>query len=312
MQRRLEVHLSLAFHRYLERKAVHIHLDQQLIGTPEHGINVETRPLNPFAYPRSGAPEYPKTFIISIAGVGDVEAEAHVWPPNSDLSEYKLGHKAAARQGFYSYRSDRLIQAGGWNDVVQHDTEPRNSLARVKFDLPPELDTRFGLNVQKCAVVAQARFEAAVQRCRSCDGTSFDTFRIKAQSVYRKQDNNSSKLLSAVPGKGLPKKLRRGAEHIVDPNATGVREIDFSWEEMPAKLVVDIDRANKTIRLNRSYRRILLRGLPASGTDLPLLKTLLYLLPEDEFLANRVTAKRRTRLSNINELLLQTLLTSRG
>ena len=174
LQKRLEIHLGLAFHRYLENGTVRIEMDQQIIGLSEHGIRIPVKPLNPFAYPKSGSPDFPKTFNITIDEVGEIEAEAHIWPPNCELPEYRLGQRAAARQGFYFYRNDRLIQAGGWNGVVQHDTEPHSSLARVRIDLPPELDTRFGLNVQKSAVVVPAGFEVAVAESRSADGVPFD------------------------------------------------------------------------------------------------------------------------------------------
>lgn len=61
--------------------------------------------------------------------------DSHLWPPNSERPEYRLGNRAAARQGFYFYRNSRLIQAGGWNGLVQNDAEPHGSLARVRIDL---------------------------------------------------------------------------------------------------------------------------------------------------------------------------------
>ena len=312
IQRRLEVHLGLAFHRFLENGTVKIAMDQQRIGTSEHGIRIPVKPLNPFAYPGSGSRQYPKTYTVSIQGVGDVEAEAHIWPPNSELSEYKLGHKAAARQGFYFYRNDRLIQAGGWNGVVQHDAEPHSSLARVRIDLPPDLDTRFGLNVQKSAVVVPPGFEDAVEKSRSTEGESFDAFRRTAQLVYRKQDRKGAKLLPAVPGNGMPVKVQRAAETMLDPKAAGTRMIDFRWDELPADTVFDIDRDDGVLRLNKAYRERLLRELPASTTDLPVVKMLLFLLLKDEFLQDRVSAVRRTRLANINHLLREAILMDKG
>src|SRR5208282_1396565 len=110
-------------------------------------VRVEVPPLNPFAYHAPGNPDYPKTFRTKIAQASTLSLEAHIWPPNSELPQYKLGNKAAARQGFYFYRNGRLIQSGGWNGLVQHDSEPHGSLARTRIDLPPELDGTFGLNV---------------------------------------------------------------------------------------------------------------------------------------------------------------------
>jgi len=73
-------------------------------------------PLDPFSYPMSGATGYPKKFNISIPGMGNLEAMAHIWPSSSKKGPgYKLGGGAVSRrQGFYFYRNDRLIQGRGW------------------------------------------------------------------------------------------------------------------------------------------------------------------------------------------------------
>ena len=77
-------------------------------------------------------------------------AECHIWPPQSHALGYRLGGgKVALRQGFYFYRNNRVIQAGGWNGVRGDDGEPHLSLARVKIDLPSELDSMFKLDVTK-------------------------------------------------------------------------------------------------------------------------------------------------------------------
>jgi hypothetical protein len=61
---------------------------------------------------------------MRLAGVGEIPLDGHIWPPNSDQPEYQLGNRAAARQGFYFYRNNRLIQAGGWNGLLQNEAEP--------------------------------------------------------------------------------------------------------------------------------------------------------------------------------------------
>jgi hypothetical protein len=312
LQRRLEVHLGLAFHRYLEEGRLRIEMDQQVTGTREHNIRIPVKPLNPFAYPQSGSPEYPKTFDVSMEGIGKLKADAHIWPPNSEQAEYRLGYRAASRQGFYFYRNDRLIQAGGWNGVVRHDTEPHSSLARVKVDLPPELDSMFGLNVQKSAVVVPTGFEAAVAESRTADGVSFEAFRKQAQLVYRKQDRKAHRLLPAVPGKGVPGRLRRLAETSLNGGESGVRAVDIRWEELPDDMLFDIDRQESVLILNRNHRGKLLNGRRAKPEDLPLFKTLMFLLLKDEFSSDRVSALRRTRLASINELVVEAILMERS
>jgi hypothetical protein len=83
-------------------------------------------------------------FHVVTKGFPPLDLEAHIWPSNSTGLGYKLGGgKVAERQGFYFYRNDRLIQAGGWNKWRESDAEPHSSLARVKIniDLAPNSDT---------------------------------------------------------------------------------------------------------------------------------------------------------------------------
>ncbi|WP_295400606.1 hypothetical protein [uncultured Thiocystis sp.] len=50
---------------------------------------------------------------MPLAGVGEIPLDGHLWPPNRDRPEDRLGNRAAARQGFDFDCNHRLIQAGG-------------------------------------------------------------------------------------------------------------------------------------------------------------------------------------------------------
>jgi hypothetical protein len=106
-------HLGLQLHRFLEADRLSIVIDAENIDTREIGAQTAVEALDPFSYLMSGAPGYPKTFDISIPHAGHLEAVAHIWPARAKTAGYKLGGGAVSRrQGFYFYRSDRLIQAG--------------------------------------------------------------------------------------------------------------------------------------------------------------------------------------------------------
>ena len=302
---RLQTHLGLCFHRFIEDRTLAISLDQQTEGQPERTIRVDVAPLNPFAYPVSGNSDYPKIFRTKIGQAGRLNLSAHIWPPNSELPQYKLGNKAAARQGFYFYRNGRLIQSGGWNGLVQHDSEPHSSLARVSIDLPPELDSAFGLNVQKSAVIAPPGFDLAVALARSDDGATFDAYRRAAQHVYRRQDSRASKSLPLIPRKGLPKALCKSAEALLAPARRRARHVGFEWKELPKGELFQLDRDRRTIYLNRAYRKHLLAGRSQSNVDVPLFKMMLFLLTANDFDSNRVSSQQKYRLELANELLAQ-------
>jgi hypothetical protein len=265
-------------------------------------------PLNPFYYPSSGESDYPKTFKTSLTQLGDLILEAHIWPPNSELPQYKLGNKAAARQGFYFYRNRRLIQAGGWNGIVQHETDQHNSLARVKVDLPPELDAAFGLNVQKSAVIVPPGFELAVVTARAADGETFDAYRRAAQQVYRHKDARAERSRPLIPESGLSKSLARSVKTILLPKGTRGRHLGFEWKDLAANELFQLDRKRRIIFLNRSYRQRLLSGLRPSKTDLPLIKIMIYLLTAGDFDGDRVSNAQKRRLERANALLTSAVL----
>src|SRR5690606_37918266 len=65
IQRRLQTHIGLHCHRFIEAGKLRVLLDQQRVGTREHGLQVEIEPLNPFGYERSGHTAYPKMFKVN-------------------------------------------------------------------------------------------------------------------------------------------------------------------------------------------------------------------------------------------------------
>ena len=311
LQRRLEVHLGMTFHRFLEGSAqdgkrLRILLDLQQVESVERLHHVEIRPLNPFGYAQSGHPEYPNRFRVQMYSGGAFDATAHIWPANSEDEAYKLGNRAAARQGIYFYRHDRLIQAGGWNGLVQSDSEPHSSLARVCIDLPESLDQNFGLNVQKSSVITPPTFLAALESARSDRGGSIDEFRHTAQSVYRRSDRRAQKELPLIPGQGLPKGVANVLRRKVAPAGDG-RVVDIVWGDLAdSESIFDIDRVERRIVLNRRLR--------SEYADIPdealnVLKVFLYFLLQDDLDNERSSASRKERLSIINETLARTLQT---
>jgi len=311
MAKRLETHLGLCFHRFIENRELTIFLDQQTAGHAQHSIRIQVVPLNPFLYPKTGKADYPKTFRTTIADAGSLDLEAHIWPPNSELPQYKLGNKAAARQGFYFYRNGRLIQAGGWNGIVQHETDQHGSLARVRVDLPPKLDNAFGLNVQKSAVIVPPGFDLAVVTARAATGEAFDTYRRAAQQVYRHKDTRAAKSRPIIPVNGLSMPLARAAKALLLPTGTQARVVGFEWKDLAKSELFQLDRKRRIIYLNRAYRQRLLVGHRPSKSDLPLLKIMIFLLTSADFDGDRVSSGQKRRLELANALLTCAVLSAK-
>ncbi|MBK1720054.1 hypothetical protein CKO27_20840, partial [Thiocystis violacea] len=212
---------------------------------------------------------------MRLAGVGEIPLDGPIWPPNNEQAEYRLGNRAAARQGFYFYRNHRLIQAGGWNGLIQNEAEPHGSLARVRIDLPPSFDDSFSLNVQKSSVIVPPGFVEAVFDASDGDGVSFDAYRQAAQRVYRSREAKALRRRTPIPGTGLPDFVAsQFAPESESPSAT--QRIDLRWETFDRQEVFRVDRENGRLLLNREYRDSLLAGLSPSRDDVPIFKALLF------------------------------------
>jgi hypothetical protein len=145
----------------------------------------EVAALNPFDYDTQQTKFQPRAFPLDLSPLGTLIMEAHIWPPRSTSKNYKLD-RAVGRQGFYFYRNDRLLQAGGWNDL-RADTEPHLSLARVMIDLPPQFDAYFSLDVQKASIKAPPSFLTTLKAAVDNQKSGFGAYLREAERAYRKR-----------------------------------------------------------------------------------------------------------------------------
>lgn len=286
-------HLGLQLHRFVESGDLTVLIDTENVDSGEVGIQTPVTPLNPFGYDRSGARGYPKKFRIAIPDAGDLDATAHIWPARSKLPGYKLGGGAVSRrQGFYFYRNNRLIQAGGWNNL-RDDAEPHVSLARVELELPPELESFFSVRFSKSGVDAPRSFVDALESAAADDGTRFGAFIERAIDVYRTR--GEARLKPVVPpGSGIRAEVQRAVRDSL-PVIPRDDDVEVRWEPLPADRFFRIDRDDRVLILNSRYRKAVLGGRRASAADAPLAKVLLYLLVNDMFRTQRESAiERRT------------------
>lgn len=301
---RLETHLGLVFHRFLEAEALTISVivrhEKRALALPR-----TVRARNPFGYPCSGLKGYPKTFSADLPGVGMIDLEAHVWPSGLQADGFLLGSRAGGPfQGFYFYRNNRLIQAGGWNGVVRNDQDSDLTEARVAVELPTD---RIAVNVQKSGLQVTAGQAQAFLQATS-EGLSFGDYLDAARAAHlaarRAQRGPSSPPLT--PGAGLPSGVRKAAVKRLAKDGPH-EELDFVWGPLPADQVFDLDLTETRVILNRDHRRTILGEAPASGADAPLIKMLLFLLFRADFERLRFSAKRREQLEICNALLLDSL-----
>lgn len=274
---RLGMHLGLHLHRFLARSDFAVTIAVEDVSTGSEYIDFSVRPLDPFAYPVTGHQEYPLRFTAEVPSVGPVPLTAHIWPPKSSLDEYRAVGSIMERQGFYFYRHDRLVQAGGWNGYRQ--PEQHLALARIAVDLPERSSGVFRLTVKKDGVETGPEFASALETACSSGERTFRTFLEEAEAVYREaRKRTGAKRKPAIgPGKGFDPAVREAiAEEL--PLMIGEHPISVRWRYLDDHAFFDIDRDGRTIVLNRDYREAVLGGGRGGPDDAPLLKALMYLL----------------------------------
>lgn len=302
---RLQHHLGMVFHRFLEAGTIKIGIDVEDVSMLGTGPVIEVKPLDPFAYLRPGAGGYPKKLRTTVDGA-ELTAVCHVWPGRSQQPQFRLpGGAPEQYQGLYFYRRDRLLQAGGWNNV---EVQRRDlQLARVVVDLDDDLvdSPVFRMNPEKSRVETGHEFGEALSRASADDGTTFQTYIETAQQAFKQSNQRSRSRAQIVPmGRGVPPHVRRTVERELNSLA-GYDEVDLRWRDLGNELFFDIDRDKNTIWLNMRYRPTVAGEGHASFNDAALVKTLLFLLVENLFHGSYWGPKDKDNLE-----LWQTLLTA--
>lgn len=101
-------------------------------------------------------------------------------------------------EGFFVYRADRLIWAGGWGGMIPR--RPNIQLARIKVELGNQSDQLFELNVAKSRVVIPHNLKRGVLRYVSIliDEAKKEYFSRSVKSQKQSNTNEKAQLLSKV------------------------------------------------------------------------------------------------------------------
>lgn len=301
LERELGDHLGMVYHRFLStgRAKILMHVHQE--GQKPNRVLVPITALNPFGYTVSGKPSFPKTFTLDLGAHGTLPMRAHIWPPNLKTPEYRLGGRTAARQGFYFYRNDRLIIAGGWFGYLQQDSEPHKSLARVEVDLPERLDAPFNLGLRKTGITPPDEFIPALEAARS-GRVSFSDYVQAAEAVYRRKKKAEPGDFPSVPGDGFPVKLRNRIARVLAQGEPRVREVTLKWTRLPDDTAFDIDRQDACILLNTRLKGEFLERRGLRDRVEKLLKLLMFFMLREELDKKKASKNRRQRLDCLNSV----------
>ena len=280
---RLQQHLGLVFHRFLSGGVIVVGIDVEDVSLADTGPLVDVKALDPFGYARTGAAEYPKQLRTTVSGQ-PMTFVCHVWPGRSQLPQFRISTAPSEQwEGFYFYRRDRLLQAGGWNgiEVQQRDLQ----LARVAIDIPDDLVASqvLQMNPEKSHVEGGHDFAASVSQARAEDGTTFRFYIETARESFKQSNQRHRARKPVIPlGRGVPAALRRTVEQEL-AFLPGRESVDIRWCDFEDDSFFAVDRGANTIWLNNRYRAAVIGYGKGSLNDAALVKMLLFLLTENVF-----------------------------
>ncbi len=143
----VESHLAMVFHRILQgpRAKLKLLLNERAVVPWDPFMT--GHPAKPWASPPTNHP----------TDCGIVTVQAHVLPHRDKLSVAEFDGNAGpagwtAQQGFYVYRNERLLVAGGWlglGNARAWNREEAHRLARIRLDIPNTADADWKIDVRK-------------------------------------------------------------------------------------------------------------------------------------------------------------------
>lgn len=168
-------HLSMVFHRFLEE-----------------GINIFFRerkiePWDPFMIGVDGLQAKPETLLEN----GKVRIKGFVLPHRSKLTpeQYNYGKGPrdswTAHQGFYVYRSRRLLVAGDWLGMFRK--EVHYDLCRILIDLPNNMDNEWQIDIKKSIARPPSKLkEIILPIAKEAREQAVQVYRHKGKVIKRK------------------------------------------------------------------------------------------------------------------------------
>lgn len=158
-------HLARIFHRFLSGE----------LGLKKIRMSInnnEIEPYDPFAELNIATQHFPEEVVPFKDS--EVRIQAFVLPHHSKVSardyERLAGSEGYLRnQGFYIYRNRRLIIWGSWFRLARQ--EELTKLARVRIDIPNNMDQFWGIDVRKARahppLVVKNRLRQVIEQIRS-------------------------------------------------------------------------------------------------------------------------------------------------
>jgi len=151
MCRELEDYLAMVFHKFLSNEVPRKKLDIFI-------NNNKIKPWDPFARDEPNTKKLSEIKIeLEHEGInGDLILHPYILPSKDEFTSSGAFKNFSGpanwnwQQGFYIYRSNRMIQSGGWCGLRSSDEHTK--LCRIELNFSPKFDNAFKINVAKMRV----------------------------------------------------------------------------------------------------------------------------------------------------------------
>ena len=270
--RKVEFHIGLHFHRFLEKKQIQIFITTFDIDLGDYVSEIKVDPINPFPPKnKKGHKDYPKIHTYKMKSqngkLQSINIETHIWTPNSRKQEFQLDEKQM-RQGFYWYRNNRIIQAGGWAEISKF--ESHLNIARAAVDFPSSLDQDFGLTVGKYKFKYPQNFQDNFyEKAKSPQGSSLTNWRTTAISVSRSKEETKAKKYDFYPKFTFKNSaMKKNIKKIFNFSENSVAPIGVVWNSLDDDRVIDFDFLNTQIVFNKKFKKRLENKLKGDALDI--------------------------------------------
>jgi len=203
-------HLSMIFHRYLEKKKVEIFVGR-----------ASCNPWDPFMSSHHATEE------VSSEGFEDdkITITPFILPHSSKLITALEKEQAEgirgwdANQGFFVYRRDRMIISGGYFDL-DLKSNPSYRLCRIKVDLTNEFDLAWKVDVRKKDVIPPPGYRDVLKRiARNTMSRSSNRYVARTTSKTRLRKNQT--LEEVWQRKQIGEKI----QYKINSNSPGIQAI---------------------------------------------------------------------------------------
>lgn len=237
---RVEAHLAMVFHRLMQgpKPRLRLVLNGRAVA-----------PWDPFMMGHPAKP-WASSIARTNTDAGPIEVECHVLPHKDKLSASEFDVAGGpegwtAQQGFYVYRNERLLVAGGWLGLGQSrawNREEAQRLARIRLDIPNTADAAWKIDIRKST--ARPPVSLRPWLTRLAEGT-----RERARKVFA---------FRGTPGPGPGGVPVEQAWHIERTKAGARYRID---EKHPAVAAV-LDGSGERLPLVRAMLRVIEETVP--------------------------------------------------